>query len=188
MAFRIYAFRYPEISERDGAAELPCLFVGETDLPDVVFFWVNLDSITEAMGERGVAWIAGWIGAMAVQPVPVWIGMPPRYKDGLIAEDFANWRNVTMAFNGDPVDALATLLRKRFIGMPYADYLQTPHWQEVREAALKAADYRCQVCYSPEKVHVHHRTYDRRGHELPSDVTVLCADCHGRFHDKLPKE
>jgi hypothetical protein len=188
LAFRVYAFYFPHLKDKEGAAQLPCQFVDETDPHDVVFFWFNPETLVESQGDAGVPWMAGWIGAMAVQSRPVWVGMPPQFRDGGIAKDVAAWINVSMAYNSAPIDALSTLLRKQFIGLPYVEYLRTPHWQEVREAALKTADYRCQVCYSPEKVQVHHRTYDRRGRELPSDVTVLCADCHGRFHDKLPKE
>ena len=71
--------------------------------------------------------------------------------------------------------------------MPYAEYLKTEHWKQVRREALERADGRCQVCNSDAPpLDTHHRTYERRGHERPNDVIVLCRDCHGRFHDKLP--
>lgn len=69
--------------------------------------------------------------------------------------------------------------------MPYQDYLKTTHWQDVRESALEMADFRCQLCNAQSLLHVHHRTYERRGAEEPGDVTALCADCHQHFHDKL---
>lgn len=69
--------------------------------------------------------------------------------------------------------------------MPYRDYLQTSHWQGLRELALVHAQRRCQLCNSPWDLQVHHRTYESRGKEPLSDLIVLCADCHGRFHDKL---
>jgi hypothetical protein len=67
--------------------------------------------------------------------------------------------------------------------IPYKDYLRTDHWQEVRHTALERAEGRCQVCNSKERLHTHHRTYKRRGEEWPTDVIVLCADCHRMFHD-----
>jgi hypothetical protein len=67
--------------------------------------------------------------------------------------------------------------------LPYGDYLKTDHWQEMRAEALKRAGNRCQVCNFPDKLHVHHRTYARRGHELLDDLTVLCERCHKLFHD-----
>ena len=67
--------------------------------------------------------------------------------------------------------------------MPYAEYLKTEHWNSTRKAALKAAEYRCQMCNASKPLHVHHRTYERRGNEKPSDLIALCADCHKTFHE-----
>lgn len=71
--------------------------------------------------------------------------------------------------------------------MTYHEYLLTHAWQEKRKAALLAADNRCQVCNSPDMLEVHHRTYERVGHEEPSDLTVLCASCHGIYSGKMVK-
>lgn len=67
----------------------------------------------------------------------------------------------------------------------YKDYLSSPEWQERRKIKLAEAGYRCQLCNSPKRLQVHHRTYERRGNEAMRDLIVLCADCHGRFHDKI---
>jgi 5-methylcytosine-specific restriction endonuclease McrA len=68
--------------------------------------------------------------------------------------------------------------------MPYYEYLQTDHWKETRKAALKRAGFRCQVCNTNERtLHVHHRTYERRGQELARDLIALCESCHQTFHD-----
>ena len=68
--------------------------------------------------------------------------------------------------------------------MPYRDYLQTEEWQVRRRAALKRAAYRCQVCDRSGRLHVHHRTYERRGAELARDLIVLCAECHRIYHER----
>lgn len=68
--------------------------------------------------------------------------------------------------------------------MPYAEYLLTPEWQETRRAALKRAGFACQVCNTGERLHVHHRTYERRGAELARDLIVLCGPCHALYHGK----
>lgn len=68
----------------------------------------------------------------------------------------------------------------------YNAYLQSTEWQVRRQWALDNAEFRCQVCNSPDKPHVHHRTYARVGKEHPADLTVLCGDCHATFHGKLP--
>jgi len=69
--------------------------------------------------------------------------------------------------------------------LPYQEYLRSDHWQTVRKAALKTADYRCQLCNTSTTLNVHHRTYERRGEEVPSDVIALCAECHKHFHEKM---
>lgn len=70
---------------------------------------------------------------------------------------------------------------KQLQTMPYAEYLQTPEWAKKRGKALRFAGYKCQLCNSKENLNVHHRTYERRGHELMGDLTVLCNDCHTTF-------
>lgn len=84
-------------------------------------------------------------------------------------------------------DALGTSYRSLLKSMAYDAYLQTEHWKHKRQDALACSLWRCALCYASDKettLHVHHRTYDRRGCEEPEDLTVLCCDCHAKFHDK----
>jgi hypothetical protein len=68
--------------------------------------------------------------------------------------------------------------------MNYQEYLKTPHWLSTREKARIRAHNRCQICNSDERqLQVHHRTYERRGEELPEDLIVLCDECHKIFHE-----
>lgn len=67
--------------------------------------------------------------------------------------------------------------------MPYSQYLKTDHWNMIRRDALARSRYRCQLCNSQEPLQVHHRTYERRGQEIPSDVIALCQSCHEKHHD-----
>jgi 5-methylcytosine-specific restriction endonuclease McrA len=67
----------------------------------------------------------------------------------------------------------------------YRDYLQSPEWKATREWALERANWRCQVCASTTVLDVHHNTYERRGHEWPSDLVVLCRECHTLFHGRM---
>lgn len=77
-------------------------------------------------------------------------------------------------------DAEITRLR----ALPYPEYLQTDHWKEMRRRMLKRAHFRCQVCNKGNtQLDVHHRTYERRGHEEYGDLIVLCNDCHRTFHE-----
>lgn len=77
-------------------------------------------------------------------------------------------------------------------GQKYRLYLRSETWQRKREAALQRAGSRCQLCNSTGNLQVHHRTYERVGRELDSDLTVLCGGCHKRFHRsparKTPQE
>ena len=70
----------------------------------------------------------------------------------------------------------------------YNAYLQSYGWKEKAKEARIRANYRCMMCYEPGKLSVHHRTYDRIGHELNTDLIVLCRKCHALFHDKLPEQ
>ena len=82
-------------------------------------------------------------------------------------------------------DSRVNELRK----MPYREYLQTPEWRSRREQMVQEVGYRCQLCNrSGKTLHVHHRTYERRGDEANKDLIVLCADCHKRFHDESSVE
>ena len=68
--------------------------------------------------------------------------------------------------------------------MDYYEYLKSPKWKQIRDAAIARAGYRCQVCNRPNGqviLDVHHRTYERLGNENPDDLTVLCRDCHRLF-------
>jgi hypothetical protein len=65
----------------------------------------------------------------------------------------------------------------------YHGYLQSDAWRQRRRDAIQRADGRCQVCNGSGPLEVHHRTYERLGHESPGDLTVLCRACHARFHE-----
>jgi len=66
--------------------------------------------------------------------------------------------------------------------LQYSEYLQSKHWRHFRENVLKRSNYRCSICNTDNNIHVHHRTYENRGHENYEDVIVLCGNCHHLFH------
>jgi len=82
--------------------------------------------------------------------------------------------------------------KKERDGNTYRDYLASEHWKLISEEAKRLANYRCQVCYRKGTLHAHHRTYERKGDELQSDIFVLCKECHDVFtkhiqpHRKYP--
>lgn len=65
----------------------------------------------------------------------------------------------------------------------YQDYLASPEWQALRDAALKRDGARCQVCGSSNEPHVHHWAYpDNLGGDSLENVVTLCAICHAGVH------
>lgn len=66
--------------------------------------------------------------------------------------------------------------------MDYSDYLQTDHWKKLAAETRRLAGNRCQVCNAEGELHIHHRTYERKGDEFQSDLTCLCSNCHALFH------
>jgi len=70
--------------------------------------------------------------------------------------------------------------------LPYRKYLETDHWQQKRQEALKAEEYKCHLCQGNNReLHVHHLTYIRLGCELPEDLMVLCKKCHKEVHEEM---
>jgi hypothetical protein len=69
--------------------------------------------------------------------------------------------------------------------MNYQEYLQSEDWKITREAALKRAHYKCQLCASKQDLEVHHNNYSNLGNEKPSDLVVLCDICHETYHKVL---
>ena len=66
--------------------------------------------------------------------------------------------------------------------MTYAEYIVSGLWAERRAARLEKDGGRCQGCGSSENLHVHHKTYERLGSELPDDIVTVCEVCHGFIH------
>jgi 5-methylcytosine-specific restriction endonuclease McrA len=63
----------------------------------------------------------------------------------------------------------------------YYQYIQSPEWHERAEAAKQRAGFHCQLCNADDQttvLNVHHRTYERLGHEPEEDIIVLCRACH----------
>lgn len=68
---------------------------------------------------------------------------------------------------------------------PYSDYLQTAHWERIKEA-MKAGKDRCEGCRTDghKWLDVHHRHYLNIGLERFADLKLLCRECHQREHGK----
>ena len=79
------------------------------------------------------------------------------------------------------------MTRRRRHSLLYAVYLRSPLWRLRRRIWIIRAGARCQRCRSRRRLTIHHRTYQRLGHERQADVTVLCWDCHRQHHDAHPR-
>ncbi len=79
------------------------------------------------------------------------------------------------------------LNRKQILALPFSErytaYLKSQYWLKFRKNVLAHRGRICEECKTAtRKVHVHHLTYDRLGHEVDSDVQVLCEACHDAKH------
>lgn len=69
--------------------------------------------------------------------------------------------------------------------MPYSDYLETSEWWMKRKLVRlrdENACTMCGLCIDVREMHVHHKTYERRGIERLSDLETLCSHCHYNAH------
>jgi 5-methylcytosine-specific restriction endonuclease McrA len=71
----------------------------------------------------------------------------------------------------------------------YRQRITGPEWLALRRRLLAAAGYRCQRCWdSGVTLQLHHKTYDRLGHEVDEDFEVLCIPCHKSADEERAEE
>jgi 5-methylcytosine-specific restriction endonuclease McrA len=63
----------------------------------------------------------------------------------------------------------------------YSAYLSSPHWRSLK-ARYRASDLLQRCMCGERSVHFHHKTYERLGAELLTDLTPLCRVCHDLIH------
>lgn len=66
----------------------------------------------------------------------------------------------------------------------YQAYLSSQPWYVKRGAAIQNASGVCECCEYFPATQAHHITYERIGHELPSDLMAVCSFCHELIHGK----
>lgn len=72
--------------------------------------------------------------------------------------------------------------RKRKIA--YQKYIKSPEWEKLKNAALKAAKFRCENCGAPAQT-VHHLKYPESfSEDSLENLQVLCHGCHFVIHKK----
>jgi len=116
-------------------------------------------------------------------------------RQGLVKKpEWSTWCLVSQATPKKVFDAPAAPTSERLAelrSMPYRLYLRTPEWKRARNAALLENGYACSLDVShKEGLEVHHRSYENRGTERPSDLIVLCRACHRLHHAEygLPRD
>ncbi len=71
--------------------------------------------------------------------------------------------------------------------MPFSEYRLTPEWRSRRNRVLLRAANKCELCFGSGRLDVHHRSYERYGEEMLSDLIALCRACHQRHHGIVPE-
>lgn len=65
----------------------------------------------------------------------------------------------------------------------YGRYINTKHWQSLRERKLQAGGNMCNRCERMEAIlHVHHLNYRNWFDVTLDDLEVLCETCHNSHH------
>ncbi|MDE0683155.1 MAG: hypothetical protein OXI63_09595, partial [Candidatus Poribacteria bacterium] len=83
-----------------------------------------------------------------------------------------------LLWHTDADNVLTTHTKGRF---DYHEYLKSDRWQRLRKSVLTRDNELC-IC-GAKATEVHHKTYARVGHEIPSDLVSLCRSCHQNVHD-----
>ena len=64
----------------------------------------------------------------------------------------------------------------------YEAYLASGVWAQRRSVILARASGLCECCEHYPASEVHHKTYERIGHENDADLMAVCGFCHGLLH------
>jgi 5-methylcytosine-specific restriction endonuclease McrA len=96
---------------------------------------------------------------------------------------------IAAAENGSAITVLAPPPDDYYrTGRPdYFQYITSPEWREgPRRRCFEYWRGLCAICKQPGE-NVHHNTYARLGHELPTDVVLLCRRCHQLYEQNKPQ-
>ena len=61
------------------------------------------------------------------------------------------------------------------------------YWWSLKDRVKARGQNRCEFCERRSIHALHHRTYDRFGHEYARDVMGVCSACHKFIHGRLNK-
>ena len=60
----------------------------------------------------------------------------------------------------------------------YNEHLNSEKWRDLKRTIMKRRGHKCERCGSTSYLELHHKTYERLGHERASDLELLCPLCH----------
>lgn len=66
--------------------------------------------------------------------------------------------------------------------LDYDQYISSSKWERRKVAYYAKHPRVCRACGTDERIHLHHHTYARMGHELDDDLVPLCQNCHDLVH------
>jgi len=66
----------------------------------------------------------------------------------------------------------------------YDAYLASDAWAARRSIVLARAHGTCECCEHYSATQVHHKTYERIGQELDTDLLAVCSLCHDLLHGR----
>ena len=61
----------------------------------------------------------------------------------------------------------------------YDKYIKSAQWRKISKLIKEKAGNKCAHCgHGSSRLEVHHKTYERFGHEREGDLEALCPKCH----------
>jgi 5-methylcytosine-specific restriction endonuclease McrA len=60
----------------------------------------------------------------------------------------------------------------------YNKRISSPQWKNMKRDVAKMRGNKCERCESQFNLALHHKTYERLGKELLSDLELVCEGCH----------
>jgi len=60
----------------------------------------------------------------------------------------------------------------------YEKRIRSAQWRNMKADLIRLRGDKCERCSLRKPLELHHRTYERLGRELMSDLLLLCSNCH----------
>lgn len=117
-------------------------------------------------GKPGRNYVSVSDADMAISEIPI-------FNDALYRSYFETWAAAKYKYD-------QYILTKRYTD--YVAYIASDDWRVARLSVLKRSNGVCERCNAKKAKDVHHLTYDRLGHEVPTDLLAVCRECHDELH------